>query len=268
MSFCDDLFNLGFFEDKVYLCCLKFFIMTTVFKEYLDKHNYSNFDLKAVLFDMDGVLYDSMKWHAKSWKETMDHFDIPSTFEEFYLYEGMVGSHTINHLMNREKGRDATPQEKEGIYKLKTELFSKYNDGSLIPYAYDFVKQVSDEGYTCVIVTGSGQPTLIDKIEHNFPGLFSRERMVTAFDVKNGKPHPEPYLMGMEKAGHLQPNQAIVIENAPRGVEAAVAAGIFTVAVNTGPMPDKVLADSGANIVLPSMKALYDNWNEYRKSLI
>ncbi len=268
MPFCDDLFNLGFLEDKAYLCGINFFRMTTVFKEYLDKHNYPNFNLKAVLFDMDGVLYDSMKWHAKSWKETMDHFDIPSTSEEFYLYEGMVGSHTINHLMNRERGRDATPQEKESIYKLKTELFSEYNDGSLIPYAYDFVKKVSGEGYSCVIVTGSGQPTLIDKVEYNFPGLFSRERMVTAFDVKNGKPHPEPYLMGLAKAGNLKPNQAIVVENAPRGVEAAVAAGIFTIAVNTGPMPDKVLADAGANIVLPSMKALLDNWNEYRKSLI
>lgn len=247
---------------------IKFFRMATVFKEYLNKHNYSNFDLKAVLFDMDGVLYDSMKWHAKSWKETMDHFDIPSTSEEFYLYEGMVGSHTINYLMNREKGRDATDQEKENIYKLKTELFTEYNDGSLIPYSYDFVKKVHDEGLICVVVTGSGQPTLINKLEHNFPSLFEKERIVTAFDVKNGKPHPEPYLMGLEKAGYLMPNQAVVIENAPRGVEAAVAAGIFTIAVNTGPMPDRVLADAGADIVLPSMKALFDSWDGYRKSLI
>lgn len=242
--------------------------MATVFKEYLNKHNYSNFDLKAVLFDMDGVLYDSMKWHAKSWKETMDHFDIPSTSEEFYLYEGMVGSHTINYLMNREKGRDATDQEKENIYKLKTELFTEYNDGSLIPYSYDFVKKVHGEGLICVVVTGSGQPTLINKLEHNFPFLFKKERIVTAFDVKNGKPHPEPYLMGLEKAGYLKPNQAVVIENAPRGVEAAVAAGIFTIAINTGPMPDRVLADAGADIVLPSMKALFDSWDGYRKSLI
>ncbi|MDR1090346.1 MAG: HAD-IA family hydrolase [Prevotella sp.] len=242
--------------------------MTTVFKEYLNKHNYSNFDLKAVLFDMDGVLYDSMKWHAKSWKETMDQFDIPSTSEEFYLYEGMVGSYTIDYLINREKGRSATSQEKESIYKLKTELFSKYNDGSLIPYAYDFVKKVHDEGLICAVVTGTGQPTLINKLEHNFPALFEKERIVTAFDVENGKPHPEPYLMGLEKAGHLYPNQAVVIENAPRGVEAAVAAGIFTIAVNTGPMPDRVLADAGANIVLSSMEALFDGWDEYRKSLI
>ncbi|MFV0536654.1 MAG: HAD family hydrolase [Dysgonomonas sp.] len=242
--------------------------MATVFKEYLDKYNFSNFDLKAILFDMDGVLYDSMKWHAISWKETMDHFGIPSTSEEFYLYEGMVGSHTINYLMNREKGRDATPEEKESIYKLKTELFSKYNDGSLIPYAYDFVKKVHDEGLKCAVVTGSGQPTLINKLEHNFPNLFKKEQIVTAFDVKKGKPHPEPYLMGLAKAGDLKPNQAIVVENAPRGVEAAVAAGIFTIAVNTGPMPDKILADAGANIVLPSMKALFDSWDEYRKLLV
>lgn len=239
--------------------------MTTTFNEYLSKHNYSEFDLKAILFDMDGVLYDSMKWHAKSWKETMDEFDIPSTPEEFYLYEGMVGSHTINHLMKREKGREATDEEVDAIYKRKTELFSEYNDGSLIPYAYDFVKKVHEEGLIGAVVTGSGQPTLIDKLEHNFPGLFKKERMVTAFDVKHGKPHPEPYLMGLEKAGHLRPNEAIVVENAPRGVEAAVAAGIFTIAINTGPMPDKILVDAGANIVLPSMKALYKKWDELYK---
>lgn len=242
--------------------------MTTAFTNYLKQHDYKSFNLKAVLFDMDGVLYDSMKWHAKSWKETMDEFDIPSTSDEFYLYEGMVGRSTINHLMNRERNRDATQEETDAIYKRKTELFSKYNDGSLIPYAYDFVKQVHDDGLICAIVTGSGQPTLINKIETNFPRLFSKERIVTAFDVKHGKPHPEPYLMGLEKAGHLKPNQAIVIENAPRGVEAAVAAGIFTIAINTGPIPEKILADAGANIVLPSMEALYTNWKEYHKQLI
>lgn len=228
--------------------------------KYLEKNRYDKFDLKAILFDMDGVLFDSMKWHAKSWKETMDEFSINSTPEEFYLYEGMVGSKTINHLIEREKGREATQQEKDDIYKRKTELFSRYNDGSLIPFAYDFVKKVDKEGLLPVLVTGSGQPTLIDKLDSSFHGLFRRDRMVTAFDVKHGKPHPEPYLMGLEKGGHLKPYEAVVIENAPRGVESAVAAGIFTIAVNTGPLPDKVLADAGADIIFPSMEALYLSW--------
>ncbi|MDR1883454.1 MAG: HAD-IA family hydrolase [Prevotella sp.] len=237
--------------------------MTSPFKNYLDKHNYNRFDLKAVLFDMDGVLYDSMKWHAKSWKETMDEFGIPSDPEEFYLYEGMVGSNTINHLMNRAKGRNATVEEEKNIYERKTELFSRYNDGALIPFAHDFVKKVRHGGLKCILVTGSGQPTLINRLEHNFPGLFAKDGIITAFDVKHGKPHPEPYLTGLEKGGGLKPNQAIVVENAPKGVEAAVAAGIFTIAVNTGPMPDEALSNAGANIVLPSMKALFDNWREY-----
>ena len=91
--------------------------------------------------------------------------------------------------------------------------------------------------------------------------------MVTAFDVKNGKPHPEPYLMGLEKGGHLKANQAIVVENAPMGIEAAVAAGLFTVAINTGPLDEKVLWDGGADIVLPSMEALFRNWESYANEL-
>lgn len=239
--------------------------MNTAFKDYLEKHNYKYFDIKTILFDMDGVLYDSMKWHAKSWKDAMDEFGISSTPDEFYMYEGMVGKNTINFIVNREKKRNATKEEIDTIYRRKTELFSAYNDGSLIPFAYDFVKKVHDEALKCVIVTGSGQPTLINKIEHNFPELFDIKSMVTAFDVKHGKPHPEPYLMGLEKSGELKPNQAIVIENAPKGVEAAVAAGIFTIAINTGPLPDKILWNAGANIVLPSMETLFKKWDEYYK---
>lgn len=61
---------------------------------------------------------------------------------------------------------------------------------------------------------------------------------MTAFDVKLGKPHPEPYLMGLEKAG-VKSHEAFVVENAPMGVRAGVAAGIFTIAVNTGPLDDR-----------------------------
>ena len=67
-----------------------------------------------------------------------------------------------------------------------------------------------------MVVTGSGQLSLLDKLNHYFPGIFQRELMVTAFDVKYGKPNPEPYLMALQKAG-IQANEAVVIENAPLG---------------------------------------------------
>ena len=76
--------------------------------------------------------------------------------------------------------------------------------------------------------------------------------MVTGFDVKRGKPDPEPYLMGLQKAG-IRAGEAIVVENAPLGVESAHGAGIFTIAANTGPLEDSLLRDAGADIVVPSM---------------
>lgn len=242
-------------------------IMIAAFQEYLIKHKYTNFDLKAVLFDMDGVLYDSMKYHSRSWYQTITEEGIHCTPEEFYLHEGRTGGNTINLLIERTHGRKATEDEKKRIYKRKSELFTLYNEGDTIPYASDMLHAVQDKGLDCILVTGSGQPSLLGKLEENFPNIFEKNRMVTAFEVKHGKPHPEPYLMGLEKGNNLKPNQAIVVENAPMGVESAVAAGIFTIAINTGPLDEQVLRDAGANIVLPSMKALFDNWADYYSQL-
>ena len=58
----------------------------------------------------------------------------------------------------------------------------------------------------------------------------------------------------------------IVVENAPMGVQAGAAAGIFTVAVNTGPIDGQVLLDAGANVLFPSMQDFCDNWENLRKA--
>ena len=90
--------------------------------------------------------------------------------------------------------------------------------------------------------------------------------MVTAFDVKYGKPNPEPYLIGLKKAG-IEPNEAVVVENAPLGVKAGVAAGVFTIAVNTGPLPESALLDEGANLLFGSMQELSDKWEILRRKI-
>ena len=126
---------------------------------------------------------------------------------------------------------------------------------------------VKEDGCQPVLVTGSGQLSLIDRLNKHFPGIFTKDKMVTSFDVKYGKPNPEPYLMGLKKAG-VEPWEGIVVENAPLGVEAGVAARIFTIAVNTGPLPDQVLLDAGANLLFHSMQELKDNWEEIRRTFI
>ena len=88
---------------------------------------------------------------------------------------------------------------------------------------------------------------------HDFGDFLDEAHITTAYDVKNGKPAPDPYLAGLRKAGNLQPWQGIVVENAPLGVRAGVAAGCFTVAINSGPLPDEALAGEGSNLLFPSI---------------
>lgn len=216
--------------------------------------------LKAVLFDMDGVLFDSMKNHAYAWSRSMGQLGLPMSEEDVYMNEGRTGSDTINTLTLRHWNREVTDEECRRIYKAKSDLFDTLPEPGPMPGALELLNRVKACGLMRVIVTGSGQETLLDRLNAAFPDIFSRELMVTAFDVKHGKPHPEPYLMGLQKAG-VAADEAIVVENAPLGVQAARSAGIFTLAVNTGPLRDEVLRNAGAALVLPSVQALADEWD-------
>lgn len=215
--------------------------------------------LKAVLFDMDGVLFDSMKNHTLSWYQAITEAGMACDRDEFYLFEGATGSYTINRLFNIHYGREATDEEKEHIYKRKSHFFNQLPKAEPLPFAYELLKTVKAAGLVPILVTGSGQRSLLDRLNVHFPDIFSSDRMVTAYDVKNGKPHPEPYLRGLKKI-NIDPHEAIVVENAPLGVKSASVAGIFTIAVNTGPIEDHILMEAGADILFDSMEELYNNW--------
>ena len=222
--------------------------------------------LRAVLFDMDGVLYNSMPYHASAWHRAMAQFGYDLPEEEVYMHEGRTGTSTVNLVSRREHGVEVSDERVEEIYKVKSDFFNEFPPAKPMPGALSLLRQLKEQGLKILIVTGSGQRSLLDKLNVDYPDIFRRELMVTAFDVKHGKPDPEPYLMGMQK-GELNPDECIVVENAPLGVRAAKAAGIFTIAVNTGPLPDHVLLDEGADLLFPSMQALSDGWKSFSESL-
>lgn len=235
-------------------------------QNYLKEKGHSKINLKAVLFDMDGVLFDSMKNHAKAWNKAMSMYGMNLSEEEAYMHEGRTGASTINIVCMRERGCNADEEEIKKIYQTKSDIFNTLPKAEPMPGAYTLLRNIKESGLQPVLVTGSGQLSLIDNLNHHFPGIFQKEFMVTAFDVKYGKPNPEPYLMGLKKAG-IAPNEAVVVENAPLGVKAGVAAGIFTIAVNTGPLPDSALLDEGANLLFGSMLELSEKWDNLRKEI-
>lgn len=220
--------------------------------------------IKAFLFDMDGVLFDSMPNHATSWVEAMHRHGLPFTREEAYMNEGRTGAGTINAVSLRVRGREATEEECQAIYRTKSEVFNQQPPAQPMRGAAEVLAKVGEMGRQRIIVTGSGQVSLLDRLNLAYPGVFTREKMVTAYDVTKGKPDPEPYLKGLEKAG-VSADEAVVIENAPLGVAAGHAAGIRVIAVNTGPLPDDVLREAGADVVLRDMFELYEKLKEYEE---
>ena len=219
--------------------------------------------IKAVLFDMDGVLYDSMKNHAVAWVQSMKKFGINMTADDAYATEGARGVDTIRYMVRQQQGREITEAEAQTMYDEKSRIFHSMPEAPIMPGILELMEQIQNAGISIGIVTGSGQRPLIARILQDFGRFVIPDHITTAYDVTRGKPNPDPYLVGLQKAGGIAPTEAIVIENAPLGVRAGRAANIYTIAVNTGPLPDQVLLDAGANILFPSIKALSDSFNSF-----
>lgn len=214
--------------------------------------------LKAFFFDMDGVLFDSMPTHAAAWEEVMLRHGFNFRAQDAYINEGRTGQSVIREAITTIEHREPSEEEIWDIYREKNEAFLRRGEPKPMRDVDRVLRLLQERQRAIWIVTGSGQKSLFARLEGCFPGVFAPERMVTAYDVKHGKPDPEPYLRAWERSGYPK-EQCCVIENAPLGVRAGKAAGLYTIAVNTGPLPDELLQREGADQVFPDMSALY-NW--------
>jgi len=240
----------------------------TIIEQFIKQNNYPKLQIKGVFFDMDGVLLDSMEKHATAWMQAMQIYNIPFTLEETYLYEGQPSPITIDEAYQRTFDRNATVEEIEEFYSLKTDYIEKMEPIGPMMYADKLLQQIKNQSLEVYLVTGSGQRSVIDMLDTYYPDTFPPNHMVTALDDVQGKPAPDPYLKALSIAG-IQPWEAVVVENAPLGVESAVAAGIFTIAINTGPLPSALLKEKGAHIVLDGgMTELNNRWEEISAHLI
>jgi HAD superfamily hydrolase (TIGR01509 family) len=228
-------------------------------KQYLEKHGFGRFEPKAVLFDMDGVLYDSMSRHSIAWQRSMALFGIHMTEADAYATEGARGIDTIRKMVMQQKGEEITQEEAQKMYDEKTRQFHAMGEPPLMLGILGLMEHIQSQGLRIGVVTGSGQRPLINRLMTDFKDYLDEQHIVTAYDVTQGKPAPDPYLMGMQKAG-TEPWQTVVVENAPLGVRAGVASGAFTIAVNTGPLPDAILLDGGADMLFSRMTDLRDAW--------
>lgn len=235
--------------------------MIKAIKRYNEKHGLGRFSPRVVLFDMDGVLCDSMPNHAIAWTRSLASYGIRFTAEDAYITEGARGFDTIRNYVLAQTGETVSDEKAREMYAEKARIFATLPEPRIMPGALELMAKIRRTGLTMGVVTGSAQRPLIARITSDFGEFVSEEDIVTAYDVSKGKPDPEPYLQGMRKCGGFLPHETIVVENAPLGVRAGHASGAFTIAVNTGPLPDKALLDEGADILFKSMTSLAEDWD-------
>ena len=245
-------------------------LQITMFQQAIAEYNKQAeqpFAPKVVLFDMDGVLYDSMPNHAKAWQRAMTEFGIVFTAEDAYATEGARGVDTVRKYAKDQLGKELTEDEAAEMYQLKAHYFHEMPTTNIFDGVKELMLKIQNSGLKIGIVTGSGQRQLINRLLSDFKDFINETQITTAFDVKRGKPNPDPYLIGLQKAGNFAPHEGIVVENAPLGVRAGVAAGCFTVAINSGPLPDTALLNEGADVLFETIRAFSDSWEQLTASV-
>jgi HAD superfamily hydrolase (TIGR01509 family) len=199
--------------------------------------------LKAIIFDMDGVLTDSMPYHALAMKKVFSELDITIDMQDIYEREGEKTVDVVNFLL--EKGTDDS-----SVYD-RIDIVGKYiaKFGHIAEIrVFEGMKdclQALKTNFLLAVVSGSDKPIVYDIMQNEFAGIF--DVIVTGDDVQRGKPSPDPYLKAVAML-KVRKDECIVVENAPMGVDSALSAGLCCIAVPTYLAPEKL---SRANLLIP-----------------
>jgi len=184
---------------------------------------------EAVIFDMDGVITHTMPDHYLAWKHIFHAQGLKVGHLDVYKREGQTGITSVMEMFE-EKGQPITKAKAKELLRQKERLFKKIVRVRFIPGARSFLRSLRREGFRLALVTGTSRQELHQILPDVLYDLF--ECVVTGNDVKDGKPHPEPYRNGLKALG-LKPSQAVVVENAPLGIRSAKKAGLRCLAVET-----------------------------------
>ena len=193
---------------------------------------------KGIIFDMDGVLIDSMPFHAEAMriaiKEETNH-DIDKKI--IYLLEGMPGAELVKEIFKREKIEKSIDESlAERISKRKKEIFKDIQNSKSIEGARELVNDLRSCSCLKAVVSGSSKQEIEVILDKNI-GSKNFDMIITGDELGGeGKPDPKPFQTALQKM-NLKPSEAIVVENSPLGIEAAKQASLrYIVTLNNTPL--------------------------------
>ncbi len=182
---------------------------------------------KAVLFDFDGTLARTMEDNFKAWKAAMSEYGIDIKPEDYYPLEGIRLYEVAKRLFDIYHFE--APDERELVRK-KEKYYLENHHFVLYPGVEELIRVLRSKNVRIAVVT-AGLP---DRLNNSVPPelLEKFDAIVTGDETEEGKPSPAPYLRGAEKL-RVRPEDCIVVENAPLGIESAKNAGAYCIAICT-----------------------------------
>src|SRR5215472_1052604 len=212
----------------------------------------SIFSCSAILFDLDGVLCDSTRAVDREWREWATRKGVDGDAIMAIAH----GVRTVEVIRRIAPHLDAVA-EAEAIENHEAQ---DHRGVVVMPGAVDLVKSIPDGRWG--VVTSGTRPLARNRLQ--YCGLPVPEVLVTSDDVTNGKPHPEPYLKGAERL-RLRPAECLAIEDAPAGIQSALAGGLKVIGLASTYPADKLKA---ADRVVQTLGKIQVNSNGAGKLLM
>ncbi|WP_248723319.1 HAD family phosphatase [Seonamhaeicola sp. ML3] len=209
--------------------------------------------LKAVIFDMDGVIIDSEPMHHKAYHDMFDEVGIEVSSE---LYESFTGQSTINicKRLVEHFNLEASPETLVALKRKHYKQFFETNfDLTLIEGVLELIQDYHRNGLTLVLGSSAAM-TSINQIFDRFDLNQYFKAKLSGADLKESKPHPEIFIKAAEASG-FKPEECMVIEDSTNGIKAANNAGIYCVGFDS--FHSKNQDYTKANKVITDFKEIY-----------
>lgn len=184
--------------------------------------------MKAIIFDMDGVLVDSMPYHAEAWDIVLKTVGINIDRKIIYELEGVNYRQAIDIIFRR-FGRVPTEEEIQEIARKKLAIFEQIERVKPFEGIKELLETLKPK-YKLAVVSGSNRKTVRATLNTFFPDTF--QVIIDGDETRISKPSPEPYLLAVRRLG-ISKDQCLAIENAPLGIRSAKSAGLRCLAVAT-----------------------------------
>lgn len=205
--------------------------------------------MKAVIFDMDGVIVDSEPLHMKIERELLEEFGGKITEKEHAQFIGTTDYHMWSNLKDRFNLKPSV----DDLIKMKKKRFIENIDKvELVDGFYDFMLKLYDENYLLALASSNNREA-VDAVMNMFNLDKYFKCSISGEEVTKGKPDPEIFLKAAKKL-NVDPKDCLVIEDAAAGVKAAKSAGMKCVGFKNPHSGDQDLSE--ADIVMDDFKQL------------